>query len=357
MADPPPSLPTGAYITIGLLIALAALLSWLIASYPGNPSQRSGTDDCEAIAQQYNQPKRERETTGNNTPGFQNDKAAPQDTAADQAKKNIDTEGQIAKYNCQLAIYTRDLASFTKWLVYATTGLIVIGLLQGFFLQKSVHVADRAATEARDAIAAAQAGADAANAHARAAAEANRINREALIATDRPWMAVKLSIPEGGPIVFGGDEIEVKISIFMKNVGRSPATRVNYYLRLYPDLAGADQDIREMTIIHSPIAHSAGFGKILFPEEDFSEERIVTTSAIEFKNQLQRPYAQIMNGQGRPAVMASVWYNIPGDGTPRHITIASEFSNTEPGRYGFDGTEGRFAKVELVGSYLSARAT
>jgi hypothetical protein len=54
MAEPQSSLPTGAYITIGLLIALAALLSWLIASYPDNPSQRPGADDCESIAQQYN---------------------------------------------------------------------------------------------------------------------------------------------------------------------------------------------------------------------------------------------------------------------------------------------------------------
>jgi len=87
----------------------------------------------------------------------------------------MQTERQIAKYNCRLAIYTRDtrdVASFTKWLVYPTIGLGAIGVLQGFFLWKSVGLATRAADEAR-AIMAAQTSADAANAHARAADEAN----------------------------------------------------------------------------------------------------------------------------------------------------------------------------------------
>jgi hypothetical protein len=82
MDEPESSLPTGAYITIGLLIALAALLSWLIASYPGNPPQRAGTDDCESVAQEYSQPKHEGDTTGNRPAGFENDKAAPHDAAA-----------------------------------------------------------------------------------------------------------------------------------------------------------------------------------------------------------------------------------------------------------------------------------
>src|ERR1700730_12420734 len=168
MAEPQSSLPTGAYITIGLLIALAALLSWLIASYPDNPSQRSGSDDCESIAQQYNQPEREGEATSNYSAGFQYGKTAPNNTSSDQTTNNVDTERQIAKYNCQLAIYTRDLAYFTKWLVYATTGLIVIGLLQEYFLQRSFGVAARPAIEARDATRAAQTSADAATQHARA---------------------------------------------------------------------------------------------------------------------------------------------------------------------------------------------
>ena len=123
MSEPQSSLPTGAYITIVLLIALAAFLSWLIASYPGNPSQRPSADSCESITQQQSYGKRESDATGDRSAGFQNNKTAPHDAAPDQTKDDIYTEREIAKYNCQLAIYTKDLASFTKWLVYATTDL------------------------------------------------------------------------------------------------------------------------------------------------------------------------------------------------------------------------------------------
>jgi hypothetical protein len=46
-SDASDGLPTGAYITIALLIGIAALSSWLIASYPGTPSERARSDDCE----------------------------------------------------------------------------------------------------------------------------------------------------------------------------------------------------------------------------------------------------------------------------------------------------------------------
>src|SRR5205823_5693905 len=67
------------------------------------------------------------------------------------------------------------------------------GCCRASFLQKSVRVADRAATEAKDAIVAAQAGADAAATHARSAEEANEINRGLLIATQRPWISAELA--------------------------------------------------------------------------------------------------------------------------------------------------------------------
>jgi hypothetical protein len=281
MAEPQSDLPTGDYITIGLLIALAALLSWLIASYPGNPSQRSGAGDCESIAQQYSQPNREGETTGNHPTGFQNDKAAPDNATANQTKDNIDNERQIAKYNCQLAIYTRDLAYFTKWLVYATTGLIMIGLLQGFFLQRSVRVADRAATEAKDAIVAAQAGAYAATTHALAAEEANKINRDLLIATQRPWISVDLT--PANDLIYRDDGAYLQITCTMKNVGNTPA------LYVWPRLCGILQGsqnaaARQQALIvearqENPIGRDLGHA--IFPGEP---QRVSVLTAILIRN-------------------------------------------------------------------------
>jgi hypothetical protein len=76
-------------------------------------------------------------------------------------------------------------------LVYVTTGLVIIGLLQGYILQRSVRVADRAATEAKDAIAAAQTSAAAGKKHAEVA-EMSLFQLEAPYA---PTAAPSLSIP------------------------------------------------------------------------------------------------------------------------------------------------------------------
>jgi hypothetical protein len=278
MAEPQSSLPPGAYITVGLLIALAALLSWLIASYPGNPSQRSGADDCESIAQQYNQPDHQGKNTGNRPAGVKNNKAAPDNSAADQAKGNIDAERQIAKYNCQLAIYTKDLAYFTKWLVYATTGLIVIGLLQGFFLQRSVRVAERAATEAKDAIVAAQAGADAANTHARAAEEANKINRGLLIATQRHWVSVKLLI--NGSLTYNEAGANFPLRFTLKNIGHTPAIRAWPHAR--PVLIGEALDLGQrqrafFEEVKGPKYHAV-LGRTIFPNDEIHIDLTLTMS-------------------------------------------------------------------------------
>jgi hypothetical protein len=145
---------------------------WLIGAYPGNPSKRSAADECEAIAERQYETTHDHKAAAQPPPTIEQNKFQPPENSGDKADQQMQTERQIAKYNCRLAIYTRDVASFTKWLVYATIGLGAIGVLQGFFLWKSVGLATRAADEAR-AIMAAQTSADAANAHARAADEAN----------------------------------------------------------------------------------------------------------------------------------------------------------------------------------------
>lgn len=215
MSEPHPApLPAGAYITLALLAAFFSLLIWLVANYPGNPPQRSDADDCEAITQQYRQGKRDSDPTSDRSAAFQNEKSTPQNAVSNQTKNDIDAERQIAKYNCQLAIYTRDVASFTKYLVVATIVLGAIGIGQGVILRRSVRVADRAAIEARDAIRAAQTSADAAMLRAKAA-----------IYTDKPFVYatnVTLSLAPKGR----DDAIMQTIyylTITFTNYGRSPA--------------------------------------------------------------------------------------------------------------------------------------
>jgi hypothetical protein len=135
--------------------------------------------------------------------------------------------------------YTAQLASFTHWLFVATIGLAVVGIWQGVNIERSVNVANRAADEARDAIIAAQAAATAANAHVRAAQEANRINREALISTNRPWIRIDMDVVKGEPVIITSEHIEAAVQIKVTNIGRSPATEVSFKIQLFPDLVAA----------------------------------------------------------------------------------------------------------------------
>jgi hypothetical protein len=273
-------LPSGACITLGLLIAVFGLAIWLIASYPGNSSQPASADNCESIARQYVESDQESRDTRDFSPAFENNETTAQNSAANKTKGETDTERQIAKYNCQLAVYTRDLAGFTRWLVYATTGLIVIGLLQGYFLRRSVNVASIAAAEARDAIKATQASAEAANTHARAAEEANRINREILAATQRPWISVDLA--PASALIYRDDGAYLPITCTMKNVGNTPAIYV--WPRLCGILQGSQYAAARQRVLIAEARQDQSiarqFGHAIFPGQDVS-----VLTAILIKNE------------------------------------------------------------------------
>jgi hypothetical protein len=247
------------------------------------------------------------------------------------------------------------------WMVRFTAILGFIGFLQllafgwqGWQLRRGVTVAGQAANEARDAIKATQASADAANTHARAAEEANRINRELLIATNRPWVVVQATIPEGAPVVVTADQIGARIRVRAKNIGRSPAADIHCSVELYPDVVAANQKLESITL--ADIARSLPrFGRMLIPEEEFCQTQTVHTALDEFKEMIrQRAGVEIGKGepfdQGCPGVLAMVSYTIPGDRMPRYTAIVRRIQNAQPGQIGFNGTQGEFFNVAIVES-------
>jgi hypothetical protein len=208
----------------------------------------------------------------------------------------------------------------------------------------------------------AQATAEAANTHARAAEEANRINRQILIAANRPWITVRMAIPDGAPLIFTADRITTRIKITAKNIGRSPATNINFSIEFYADMVTANKRLNSITFKDAVGGSLTGFGRMLIPDEDFSEERNVHISANEFKNAIREGALHEIGDdesldQGCPAVLAAVWYNVPADRLPRWSIIVREIRNTEPRQFGFNGTEGEFPNVEIVESFVSARVT
>jgi hypothetical protein len=260
-------------------------------------------------------------------------------------------------------------ASSDRWtiilagaLVFATGVQFIALLWQGWQLHRSVGVAAQAADEARDAIKAAQASADAANAHASAAEEANRINRGVLTAIDRPWIALGLRIPENELLTFTDTHIEIHLILNAKNIGRSPTMRINCVVWFFADAIEASHAINDVRIRDVPPSRQlSGHGRMLFPEEDFSEQFFVDVSIEAFKESIEARGKEdtpgVFQDEGRPAVVAIAWYAIPGDTLPRHTAIVREIINTLPRRYGFTGSKGTFSDFEIVESFISGRAT
>jgi hypothetical protein len=150
-------------------------------------NDRRGTADAPLIVEVHNPPKTEKEAAEN---------------AAEQNRK----------------------ASAEWWTIYLTAALVAATLMQfgalswqGRQLKRSVTVASDAAREARDAIVATQA-------NATAAEEANKISRDTLITSQRPWISVDPIIV--GPLSFNENGAIIKLRFKVQNSGHSPALYV-----------------------------------------------------------------------------------------------------------------------------------
>ncbi|MGF6879163.1 hypothetical protein [Paraburkholderia sp. MM5477-R1] len=90
--------------------------------------------------------------------------------------------------------------------------------------------------------------ANAAVAAASASSKANDLSRQALIADQRPWIAV--SIEPAGPITWQNGGMQVPFKITLKNIGKTPALRLRHIeamvLDINADLPGTQATFRKM---------------------------------------------------------------------------------------------------------------
>jgi hypothetical protein len=130
-------------------------------------------------------------------------------------------------------------------------------------------VAAQSADEAKAAIEATQASAEAARVHAEAAEEANRINREVLISNQRAWVrVVDARIGGGQPLRFDENGASISLALAIENVGNAPALHISVHQWLVVRKSGGPhpwevQKERCEAIRHSPLV--TGF--TLFPNE------------------------------------------------------------------------------------------
>src|SRR5947209_3358192 len=132
-----------------------------------------------------------------------------------------------------------------------------------------------------------------------------------------------------------------------KNVGRSPAMRINTVVWFFPDTIEASRAINDVRLRDvSPSRQLSGHGRMLFPEKDFSEKFFVEVSIGAFMDSIEAQRKEDTSGlfldEGRPAVVAMAWYAVPGSTSPRHTAIVGEIANTLPRKYGFTGVKGAF---------------
>lgn len=114
--------------------------------------------------------------------------------------------------------------------------------------------------------------ADAAIVAANAASTGNDLNRQTLIADQRPWVAV--SIEPAGPVTWVNGSARIPYKIALKNIGKTPALKLRHIeaivLSLNADLAAEQTNWRRM------VDAQAGFGAInLMPGDEVA--MVVTT--------------------------------------------------------------------------------
>jgi len=297
-------------------------------------------------------------------------------TAAEREQEERDRRAKVAADLWNLRLTTALIGVGTLQFLALVGQAIVFGI-QARRLRDSIDltrtIADRQERDTRDSIteaaraaSAMRDAADAANAHARAAEEGNKINREALVTSNRPWIALEITIPEDSLLMFTDTHIELSVKLTAKNMGRSPATRINPIVWFYPDMTEAARTVTQIGIPDIPAdKYLAGHGRMLFPEKEFSHEFFLRLPIDTFKNSIKTLNENLAKDQillciqdeGRPAVVAIAWYSIPGGGLARYTAIVGEIVNTLPERYGFTGTKGAFTNFEIVESFVSGRAT
>jgi hypothetical protein len=159
---------------------------------------------------------------------------APQ-TAEDRAQEAEDREEKKSA--------DRWLVRWTAALFIATVGLILATGSLGYFAFRQMR-------DMEVIIAVAEKSADAAKESAAAAAEANRLNRDAFIVAQRPWIAARV---EPGPIEYNVNGLNVGATFIVTNSGRSPATHVNIFPQVVAPAIGIDQKFNPTELLRKQI--------------------------------------------------------------------------------------------------------
>lgn len=249
--------------------------------------------------------------------------------------------------NAVTAIFTVVLAISTIGLWAATRRLWIAGERQ------FRHARASALAQSRDM-----------QASIKAAVAANQVAENALIATDRAWISIAAEAI--GPLTFDEEVVSLNVEFTMTNVGKSPATNVELFAMLCPDIIAARNTGEATTeLIH---AKFLDFGIALFPEGTNSRKLIIGMKISAFKENIAES-AKVVTEHGspsdvpretaNPAIMACASYRLAGSRKWHHTIILFEVWHTDAGHLGWDGStnETGVAFLKLVQNFLSGKVT
>ena len=164
-----------------------------------------------------------------------------------------------------IAIFTIILAVSTICLWKSTAGLEKFAEQQASDMKESIAAA-------KDAV--------------KVASDANHLNRENFLATERPWVTADIGV--GGPLYYNINGANITLLFRLKNVGKSPATHVWINLRTLAPAIGVDapydpREAQQKLYEETKARPLSSFGYTLFPGDVITQAMTVSIGKDELK--------------------------------------------------------------------------
>jgi hypothetical protein len=246
-----------------------------------------------------------------------------------------------------LMIFTGAVALFTLLLVGATVMLYFAGEKQ---LRLASETGKRQSDEMQKSIAAANRSAT--------------VAENALIAADRAWISIRAEII--APLVFEKDRVHIGVRFFLTNIGKSPATHVDMWAELCPEIIEA-REIGRKAMERAQL-RLFDFGVVLFLGETENRDWLEMEMSVDgFRKQItdakirakERGEDESEWSKERPAIMACATYRLAGSSKPRHTVILFEVRHTDDKHLGWDGSVSETPRghLKLVQTFMSGQVT
>jgi hypothetical protein len=167
----------------------------------------------------------------------------------------------------------------------------------------------------------------------RAAIAANEQSRDAFLADQRPWLAVKLQ--GGAPLTWNVNGLNLQVFVSMRNFGRTPALRVDTHWKVLIDVGVMDFEEQQIAFADSVRNQNPILRRTIFPSRRVKQTEGTTVSYEEIEKWKQRlgPASAGIDFL-RPWIIGCVNYSSPLDGKTHQTGFIYEALYDENGRPG-----------------------